>query len=135
MPNSLLFHKAYHHQASSEWVVFIHGAGGSSSIWFKQLKAYRQYFNVLLVDLRGHGRSAETTSGQAGESYTLRGVSGDVIDVMDRLNITQAHIVAMSLGTLIGHTMAQYHPHRIKSMVLGGAILSFDCRRHHDIRK
>ena len=35
----------------------MHGAGGSSSIWFKQLRAYREHFNVLLLDLRGHGQS------------------------------------------------------------------------------
>ena len=39
------------------WVVFIHGAGGSSTIWFKQINAYRKEYNVLLIDLRGHGRT------------------------------------------------------------------------------
>ncbi len=41
----VLFHKTYLHPTSQEWVVFVHGAGGSSSIWFKQIKAYRQHFN------------------------------------------------------------------------------------------
>ena len=30
------------------WLTFIHGAGGSSSIWFKQIRAFSKYFNVLL---------------------------------------------------------------------------------------
>ncbi|MGO1298192.1 MAG: alpha/beta fold hydrolase [Vibrio sp.] len=128
MPETRLFHKAFYHSNSSEWVVFIHGAGGSSSIWFKQLKAYRQHFNVLLVDLRGHGRSAQTLTSQHDQAYTFRGVSQDVLSVMDELNIVSAHIVAMSLGTIIAHTLAQYWPQRVKSMVLGGAILSLDCR-------
>lgn len=128
MPDTLLFHKAFYHSNSREWVVFIHGAGGSSSIWFKQLKAYRQQFNVLLVDLRGHGRSAEKLTSQHRDAYTFRSVSDDVLSVMDELKITCAHIVAMSLGTLIAHTLAQHWPQRVKSMVLGGAILSLDCR-------
>ncbi|EKO3899275.1 alpha/beta hydrolase, partial [Vibrio metschnikovii] len=37
MSQSLLFHKVYRHPTSREWVVFVHGAGGSSSIWFKQI--------------------------------------------------------------------------------------------------
>ncbi|MDG1186289.1 MAG: alpha/beta fold hydrolase, partial [Schleiferiaceae bacterium] len=47
------------HQNSPElpWVTFVHGAGGSSTIWYKQLKAFSSNFNVLLIDLRGHGRS------------------------------------------------------------------------------
>ena len=30
-------------------------AGGSSSIWFNQVRFFKAYFNVLLIDLRGHG--------------------------------------------------------------------------------
>ena len=42
---------------NAQWVTFVHGAGGSSSIWFRQLRAFKKDFNVLLVDLRGHGKS------------------------------------------------------------------------------
>ena len=40
---------------NAPWVTFIHGAGGSSSVWFKQIRAFSKYFNLLLIDLRGHG--------------------------------------------------------------------------------
>jgi pimeloyl-ACP methyl ester carboxylesterase len=36
---------------------FVHGAGGSSSIWFKQIRDFQKQYNVLLLDLRGHGES------------------------------------------------------------------------------
>ena len=39
------------------WVTFVHGAGGSSSTWFKQIREFRKEHNVLLIDLRGHGQS------------------------------------------------------------------------------
>ncbi|EKB18825.1 hypothetical protein HMPREF1168_02599 [Aeromonas veronii AMC34] len=51
----MLYHKTFELGPERDWVVFVHGAGGSSSIWFKQLRAYREHFNVLLLDLRGHG--------------------------------------------------------------------------------
>jgi pimeloyl-ACP methyl ester carboxylesterase len=38
-------------------VTFVHGAGGSSSIWFKQIRDFQKQYNVLLLDLRGHGES------------------------------------------------------------------------------
>ena len=50
----MLYHKTFELGPERDWVVFVHGAGGSSSIWFKQLRAYREHFNVLLLDLRGH---------------------------------------------------------------------------------
>jgi len=52
MQEQLLYHKIYQHPSSQEWVVFVHGAGGSSSVWHKQIKAYKEHFNIVLVDLR-----------------------------------------------------------------------------------
>ena len=36
-----------------EWITFVHGAGGSSTIWFKQIKYFSKKYNLLLLDLRG----------------------------------------------------------------------------------
>ena len=53
----MLHYSKHLNPKSKLWVTFVHGAGGSSSIWFKQLREFTKYFNVLLVDLRGHGKS------------------------------------------------------------------------------
>ena len=36
---------------SLPWLTFIHGAGGSSSIWHKQIRFFSKFFNLLLIDL------------------------------------------------------------------------------------
>ncbi len=72
MSESLLFHKTFTHPTSDEWVVFVHGAGGSSSIWFKQIKAYKQHFNLLLIDLRGHGKSDNILKDLMSNRYTFK---------------------------------------------------------------
>ena len=46
----------YQHDSSSEWITLIHGAGGSSTIWYRQIRIFAEKYNVLLIDLRGHGR-------------------------------------------------------------------------------
>lgn len=127
-PSQLLFHKAYHHPHSKEWVVFVHGAGGSSSIWFKQIKAYREHFNLLLVDLRGHGKSNALLRNIIQKRYTFEAVTKDVLHVLDHLKITSAHFVGMSLGTIIVRNLAELAAHRVRSMVLGGAVTRFDAR-------
>ena len=53
----MIHYQVYKNQNTTKWVTFVHGAGGSSSIWFKQIRAFKKMFNVLLLDLRGHGNS------------------------------------------------------------------------------
>ncbi len=118
----MLFHKVFNHPTSQEWVVFVHGAGGSSSIWYKQIKAYTEHFNCLLIDLRGHGRSQGKASSFLKTNYTFKMVSNDVIKVLDHLDVKQAHFVGISLGTIIIRNIAELDQARVKSMVLGGAI-------------
>ena len=120
----MLHHKSYIHPDSSEWVVFIHGAGGSSAIWFKQIRAFQEVFNVLLLDLRGHGRSRDHRSVK--ETYSLRSVCDDVFRVMDHLNIKRAHFIGVSLGTVLMRSMLVERSKRIQSMVMVGAITHFN---------
>jgi pimeloyl-ACP methyl ester carboxylesterase len=124
----MLHHKTHILSSDRDWVVLVHGAGGSSSIWFRQLRAYRQHFNVLLVDLRGHGESAKLDDGREGETYTFEAVSREVIDVLDHVGIQRAHFVGISLGCLIIRTIAEIAPERVTSMVLGGAIARLNVR-------
>jgi pimeloyl-ACP methyl ester carboxylesterase len=125
---ALLHYRTYVAGPDHEWVALIHGAGGNSSIWFRQLRAYRERFNVLLVDLRGHGGSAAAGERRAREPYTFEGVSREVMEVLDREAIPAAHFVGISLGSLIIRCIAEIAPTRVRSMVLGGAIVRLNTR-------
>ncbi|WP_322802860.1 alpha/beta hydrolase [Vibrio alfacsensis] len=128
MTEPLLFHKSYLHPTSQEWVVFVHGAGGSSSIWFKQIKAYKQHFNLLLIDLRGHGKSNQLLKELITSRYTFTAVTQDILKVLDHLKIQSAHFVGMSLGTIIVRNLAELASERVCSMVLGGAVTRLNTR-------
>ena len=121
----MLYYKTYPNSLSSEWVVFVHGAGGSSSIWFKQIKDYCLNFNVLMVDLRGHGRSQ---GNKPYEQYSFKEICTDIIEVMDDAKVQAAHFVGISLGTILIRNLYEMVPHRVKSMVLGGAIMQLNLR-------
>jgi pimeloyl-ACP methyl ester carboxylesterase len=126
----MLYYKTFIKSDSHDWVVFIHGAGGSSSIWFKQIRAYQEHFNVLLVDLRGHGKSKEMSTMKAyyKEKYTFKTVSRDVLEVLNNNNIEKAHFVGVSLGTIIIRSIAEMKPDIVKSAVMCGAITRLDIR-------
>jgi len=123
--NGLLHYKKYEISASSPWVTFVHGAGGSSSIWYKQIRGFRKEHNILLIDLRGHGQS-ERDLWKKGD--TFKEVSKEVVDVLDEVGIDSTHVIGMSLGTIVAQTIADTYPERVKSLILGGAIIRFNIR-------
>jgi len=75
----MLYYKTIKHPTSKEWTIFIHGAGGSSKVWFKQIRAFSENFNVLMLDLRGHGKSKNIKSPS---NYSFEMIDEDVVEVV-----------------------------------------------------
>lgn len=124
----MLNYKIYHAEQPRDWVVFVHGAGGSSAVWFKQVRYFRQYFNLLLLDLRGHGQSPDGSNLDGGKEYTFKSVAEDIIEVLDHEGIQKAHFVGVSLGTIVIRKLAEIDTKRIQAMVLVGAITGFNMK-------
>ena len=118
----MLYYKQFLHPQSTEWIVFIHGAGGSSAVWHKQLRDFQKEFNLLLIDLRGHGKSADLPKAIWNEEYTFEAVTKDIIEVLDHLDLPPAHFMGVSLGTILARQLAEMRPDRVKSLVMAGAI-------------
>lgn len=123
----MLHYSTYLHNTSTEWVTFIHGAGGNSSIWYKQVRDFKRNFNVLLVDLRGHGNSKNSFKDTLSK-YSFRTVTKDVLDVLDHLKIAQSHFIGISMGCILARELAEIAPDRVKSLVMGGAVLKLDLK-------
>lgn len=123
----MLHYATYEQSLNAPWVTFVHGAGGSSAIWFKQIKSFKQHFNVLLVDLRGHGRSKKMGLSNL-KAYTFQKVGDDVIEVLNHLKICSTHFVGISLGTIIVRELTERFPDRTLSMIMGGAIMQLNLR-------
>lgn len=124
----LINHSIFKNENSNQWVTFVHGAGGSSSIWFKQIRDFQKHYNVLLLDLRGHGNSNEQIKRAFHKKYTFKSIANDVLEVLDYLKIETSHFVGISLGTIVIRQLAETNSNRVKSMILGGAILKMNFR-------
>ncbi len=120
----MLHFTVYENNKNAQWVTFVHGAGGSSSIWFRQIRDFYQYYNILLLDLRGHGESEKSYN----KKYTFSAIAEDIYEVLVYLNIKKSHFVGISLGTILIRQLAEMHPESVESMVLGGAILKMNFR-------
>lgn len=94
-------------------------------MWFRQLKEFKKHFNVLLVDLRGHGKSKQATT-TPDLDYSFDEIALDVIHIMDHLLIKKAHLVGISLGCIVIRAIDKLAPDRAESIILGGAIIQFN---------
>ena len=117
---ALLHHKAYRLGPEADWVVFIHGAGGSLATWKYQVEAFRPFFNLLLIDLLDHGESKNIEPEY--EDYNFDIVTGDVIRVIDHLGIERAHFLSLSLGSVILQKLDEERPELIGKMVMAGGV-------------
>ena len=102
-----------------EWIVFIHGIGGSTKTWKKQVDAFSEHYNLLLLDLPGHGLHANKIIRKVDAQRLHDGIK----KTMDYLNIESAHFVGLSLGTIIIAQFAIFHPECVKTIIFGGASL------------
>ncbi len=124
----MLHYTIYRHDVSEDWVTFVHGAGGSSTIWYKQLRDFKKNFNILLLDLRGHGNSKPHIKDVFSEKYTFDSITDDIVEVLDHEHIESSHFIGISLGTILIRNLAENYSDRVNSMVMGGAIMKLNLR-------
>jgi len=97
-------------------MLMIHGLGGTSNVWYAQREVLARSFRVICPDLEGSGRSP-----LKGE-LSIDGFVADMAALLDTLNISSAHVVGYSLGTMVCQHLAVNYPERVNSLVLLGPI-------------
>ncbi len=96
-------------------MVFVHGAGMDRTVWALQTRhpAFAA-FNVLAVDLPGHGLSE-------GEAMTcIEDMADWIIHVLDALDVPKATLIGHSMGALIALETVADAPARIERLALLG---------------
>ncbi len=95
-------------------IVFIHGFGGSTYSWRKNMAALAQKYTVVSVDVRGFGY----TSRDPASEYSARGYATHVSTFMDILGIRRPILVGHSLGGEVAVRIALQRPEDIAGLVL-----------------
>jgi pimeloyl-ACP methyl ester carboxylesterase len=100
-------------------LVLQHGLTQCVEDWYESgyVDALRSNFRLILVDARAHGASGKPHESAA---YALEKLVGDVVAVLDMLNLRKAHFWGYSRGGWIGFGMAKYAPERLDRLVIGG---------------
>ncbi|MGO4581492.1 alpha/beta fold hydrolase [Cupriavidus sp. 2TAF22] len=101
------------HGRSGPWVTFSHSLGCTRRMWERQIAALSANYRVLAYDLRGHGESGSDAS-----PGSLALLGSDLLALLDHLGIASSHLIGISVGGMIGQTLAIEVPDRVASLVL-----------------
>lgn len=96
--------------------VFIHGAQNDHSVWALQTRYFAHHgFNVLAVDLPGHGRS------QGAARTSVEALADWLLAVLDAAGVEQAALIGHSMGSLIALETAFRAPARVSHLAMLGS--------------
>jgi 3-oxoadipate enol-lactonase len=82
-------------------------------MWDPQAAALADGFRVIRYDHRGHGRSPVPPG-----PYEISDFADDVIELLDRLDVPVASYCGLSIGGMVGMTLAKLHPDRIDRLIV-----------------
>lgn len=121
---NLLYFETHVQANNDQWLVLVHGAGGSIKTWKRQVDELGAIYNLLIIDLPGHGKSAGQF--ESVPIYSFEFVAEKIWEVVDHLKISSVHLIGISLGTIICLQMRILKPTRVLSVIMPGAIVQLN---------
>ncbi len=94
-------------------IVFIHGFPLNHTTWLPVAELLKEKAHGILPDVRGLGQSPVT-----GTETTIAEMAGDVVRLMDRLEVEKAVIAGHSMGGYVSMEIVHNHPDRVSGLCL-----------------
>lgn len=94
-------------------LLLLHGLGSSTRDWEKQVEPFAQKYQVILFDLRGHGRSDKPPG-----PYSIKIFAEDVLALIRKLEVIPLHVVGISMGGMVAFELAVSYPELLRSLTV-----------------
>lgn len=105
-----------HEGGRGEAIVFVNGWSASGLVWpAAVIDELERTHLVVRIDNRGTGWSRRMP-----RPFSIGDLAGDVISVLDELDLERATIVGLSMGGMVAQEVALRHPRRVRALVLLG---------------
>jgi pimeloyl-ACP methyl ester carboxylesterase len=111
-------------------LVLLHGFSGSSQDWAALGDEWRSAFQLIVPDLRGHGRS-----GILSKPFRHRDAAADTLALLDHLGAGACRAIGVSGGGNVLLHMATMQPERVTAMVLVSATPYFPVQARSIMRQ
>lgn len=101
-------------------VTLLHGLGSSLRDWEAQVPALARKYQVITLDLRGHGLSTKPKG-----PYSISLFASDIAAVLGYLDISKTNVIGLSMGAAIGFHLALDFPDLVHTLTIanmGGAV-------------
>ena len=99
-------------------LLLLHGFTGSSQNWRPLLPGLTERYQVILLDVLGHGRTASPPDENR---YTSERVADDLMALVDQLGYSDMGVLGYSMGGRLALATAVTYPHRISHLILESA--------------
>ncbi len=103
----------YEITGEGEPVLLLHGLGSSTIDWENQVPALAANYQVISMDLRGHGKTDKPV-----QKYTIPLFTQDVIALLAHLNLKNINVVGLSMGGMIAFQLVVDRPDLVNSVVI-----------------
>ncbi|GAK88310.1 alpha/beta hydrolase fold [Nonlabens ulvanivorans] len=111
----------YYFNASDKPVVLLlHGFLGSKNQWTAVAKLLENRFNILNVELPGHGQSPSIAQ------YSISDLAFEISQYLIENTIHKVHFVGHSMGGYVGSAFAKAYPNQLYSLTLLNSIMGPD---------
>ena len=101
---------------SAPWLTMVHAASHDQRYFSSQVQAFQEDFRLLLIDLPGHGRSAELPGPFGFEEHAV-----SVLAAMDGNGVEESHYLGSHTGAAVGLMLASRQGQRFRSLTLESA--------------
>ena len=111
----------YESHGTGRPLILLHGGLGSGEMFAPILPALSEHHQVILVDLQGHGRTADID-----RPIDVRLMADDIAALIDHLGLEKPDLVGYSLGGGVAFFTAVKHPQKIGKLVMASANIRRD---------
>lgn len=95
--------------------VLVHANPFDHNLWMYQIAHFSTFFKVIAIDIRGYGRSEKPLT-----PFTLKDMGEDVLAVCRDVEVKEAILGGVSVGSGMALLLGLDHPEMFKALILVG---------------